>query len=79
MTASEIQNGHAFCKAAMEVHADLLMTMVKGIDYCTEMKEHLSARPVFGKDKACSVHSNFLTLDVNRGNLAFFNADAVGV
>ena len=39
MTASEIQNGHAFCKAAMEVHADLLMTMVKGIDYCTEMKE----------------------------------------
>ena len=39
MTATDIQNGHAFCKAAMEVHADLLMTLIKGIDYCSEMKE----------------------------------------
>ena len=39
MTTFEIQNGQAFCKAAREVHANLLLTLVKAIDYCTEMKE----------------------------------------
>lgn len=39
MTKTEIQNGHAYSKAAMELHADLLMKMIEGIDYCSEMKE----------------------------------------
>ena len=49
MTATDIQNGHAFCKAAMEVHADLLMTLIKGIDYCSEMKEQKKELTEVGK------------------------------
>ena len=49
MTVSDIQNGHAFFKASMEIHADLLMTMVKGIDYCTDMKEKKKELTDIGK------------------------------
>ena len=39
MTAKEIKDGQAFFVAATRMHGSLLMTLVKAIDYCTEMKE----------------------------------------
>lgn len=39
MTTKEIKDGQAFYIAATRMHGSLLMTLVKAIDYCTEMKE----------------------------------------
>lgn len=39
MTAKEIKDGQVFFIAATRMHGSLLMTLVKAIDYCTEMKE----------------------------------------